>query len=72
MLACSQTEIEQTIRNARLLFEKLAKVLDSPTEETEKYRMNIENLVAAHKAHENITQLKTELASQHLELSKLL
>ena len=31
MLAHCDTAIEQTLRNARLLFEKLDKVLDSPT-----------------------------------------
>ena len=36
MLTYSDTAIEQTLRNARLLFEKLDKILDSPNEATEK------------------------------------
>ena len=49
MLAHSDTAIEQTLRNARLLFEKLDKVLDSPTEATEEYRLDIEKLAKAYK-----------------------
>ena len=41
MLTYTDTEIEQLLRNARLLFEKLDKVLDSPNEYTEEYRVNI-------------------------------
>ena len=72
MLAHSDTEIEQTLRNARLLFEKLDKVLDSPTEATEEYRLNIEKLVEVYKAREDITTLKTDLEHQYAELKKLL
>ena len=72
MLAHSNTAIEQTLRNARLLFEKLDKVLDSPTEATEKYRLSIEDLAKAYKMQEDITVLKADLESQHKELSKLL
>lgn len=72
MLAHSDTEIEQTLRNARLLFEKLDKVLDSPTEATEKYRINIEKLVKVYKAQEDITTLKADLEHQYVELEKLL
>lgn len=72
MLAYNHTEIEQTLRNARLLFEKLAKVLDSPTEATEKYRLSIEQLVEVYKVHGDIIQLRTDLESQYVELSKLL
>ena len=72
MLAHSDTEIEQTLRNARLLFEKLDKVLDSPTEATEEYRLNIEQLVEAYKAREDITTLKTDLEHQYADLEQLL
>ena len=72
MLAHSDTEIEQTLRNARLLFEKLDKVLDSPTETTEKYRIGIEKLVANYKTHDDITALKVDLEHQYAELKKLL
>ena len=65
MLTYTHTEIEQTLRNARLLFEKLDKVLDSPTEATEKYRLSIEQLV-------KVYQFKADLESQYIELSKLL
>jgi hypothetical protein len=72
MLAYTHTEIEQTLRNARLLFEKLAKVLDSHNEATEKYRLSIEKLVEVYKAHGDITELKIDLEFQYIELSKLL
>ena len=72
MLAHSDTEIEQTLRNARLLFEKLDKVLDSPTETTEKYRIGIEKLVEVYKAQEDITALKTNLEYQYADLKQLL
>jgi hypothetical protein len=72
MLAHSDTEIEQTLRNARLLFEKLAKVLDSTTEATENYRISIEQLVAAYKAREDLTAFKRNVEHQYAELSKLL
>ena len=72
MLAHSDTEIEQTLRNARLLFEKLDKVLDSPTKATEKYRINIEKLVDHYKKQEDITTLKTDLEHQYADLKQLL
>lgn len=72
MLTYTHTEIEQTLRNARLLFEKLDKVLDSPTEATEKYRLSIEQLVKVYQMHGDITQFKADLESQYIELSKLL
>ncbi|MEY2833986.1 MAG: hypothetical protein RLZZ574_3245 [Cyanobacteriota bacterium] len=72
MLTYTHTEIEQTLRNARLLFEKLDKVLDSPTEATEKYRLSIEQLVKVYQMHGDITQFKADLESQSIELSKLL
>ena len=72
MLAYSNTEIEQTLRNARLLFEKLDKVLDSPTEATEKYRLSVERLAEAYKVQEDITALKADVESQYVELNKLL
>lgn len=71
MLAHSNTEIEQTLRNARLLFEKLDKVLDAPTEATEKYRLNIEQLAEAYKAKEDITTLKAKIELQYVELNEL-
>ena len=72
MLAHCDTKIEQTLRNARLLFEKLNKVLDSPTEATEKYRLNVERLAEAYKMQEDITALKADVESQYVELNKLL
>lgn len=72
MLTYTHTEIEQTLRNARLLFEKLDKVLDSPTEATEKYRLSIEQLVKVYQMHGDITQFQADLESQYIELSKLL
>ena len=72
MLAHADTEIEQTLRNARLLFEKLDKVLDSPTDATETYRMGIEQLVEAYKMQEDIALLKADLESQYGKLKKLL
>lgn len=72
MLAYTQTEIEQTLRNARLLFEKLDKVLDLPTEATERYRLSIEQLVKVYQMHGDITQFQADLESQYIELSKLL
>ena len=71
MLAHSNTEIEQTLRNARLLFEKLDKVLDSPTTVTETYRVCVEKLVEAYKTHQDITSLKADVDSQYAELKKL-
>ena len=72
MLAHCDTAIEQTLRNARLLFEKLDKVLDSPTEATEKYRLSIERLAEAYKMQEEITELQADVESQYIELNKLL
>ena len=72
MLAFSNTEIEQTLRDARLLFEKLDKVLSSPTEATEKYRKSIERLAQAYNDKNDITQLKTDVEQQYAELNKLL
>ena len=72
MLAHSDTAIEQNLRNARLLFEKLDKVLDSPTEATEKYRLDIEKLAETYKTGQDITTLKNKIESQYAELEKLL
>ena len=73
MLAYADTEIEQTLRNARLLFEQLDKVLDSPTEATEKYRESIEQLVETFKAGNNdISTLKADVERQYNELERLL
>ena len=72
MLTYSDTAIEQTLRDARLLFEKLNKVLYSPNEATEKYRLNIEQLVKTYRAREDINTLKTEIEKQYDELKKLL
>lgn len=72
MLAHSDTEIEQTLRNARLLFEKLDKVLDSPTTATEAYRASIERLVEAYTMNNDITSLKADVDRQHLKLKKLI
>ena len=72
MLTYSDTEIEQTLRHARLLFEKLDKVLDSPNEATEEYRLNIEKLVKTYKAREDINALKAEIEKQYDELKELL
>lgn len=68
MLAYTDTEIEQTLRNARLLFEKLDKVLDSPNEATEKYRLGIEDLVEIYKQQGDIRDLKAEVENMYEEL----
>ena len=72
MLAYSDTNIEQILRNARLLFEKLDIVLDSSNEATESYRQNIEKLVEQYKNKRDITELKTEIETQYTELYQLL
>ena len=72
MLTYSDTEIEQTLRNARLLFEKLDKVLDSPNEATEKYRLDIEKLVEIYKQQGNIEDFKAEIERQYCELKQLI
>lgn len=72
MLAHSDTEIEQTLRNARLLFEKLDKVLDSPTTATETYRVSIERLVEAYTMNDDLTSLKADVDRQYAELKKLI
>ena len=72
MLAYSDTEIEQTLRNARLLFEKLDKVLDAPTETTEAYRLKIENLVEIYKQQGDIRDLKNEVEARYQQLQKLI
>lgn len=72
MLAFTDTEIEQTLRNARLLFEQLDKVLECPTEATEKYRLNIEELVKVYREQNSITTLKRNIERQYEELNKLL
>lgn len=72
MLAHTDTEIEQTLRNARLLFEKLDKVLDSPTNATETYRIGIEKLVDVYKMQGDITLLKADIERQYAEFKKLL
>ena len=71
MLAYSDTEIEQTLRNARLLFEKLDKVLDTPTKATEAYRLKIENLVEIYKQQDDIQDLKSEVETLYEQLHKL-
>ena len=70
MLAYTDTEIEQTLRDARLLFEKLDKVLDSPNEATEKYRLRIENLVETYKQQSDIQNIKNEVENMYEELKK--
>jgi RNase P subunit RPR2 len=72
MLAYTDTEIERILRNARLLFEKLDRVLDSPNDATETYRMSIEKLVDFYKIQKNITSLKADIERQYTELQKLL
>ena len=72
MLAYSDTEIEQTLRNARLLFEKLDEVLDAPTEATEAYRLKIENMVEIYKQQDNIDDLKAEVENMYEQLKKLI
>ena len=71
MLTYAGTDIEQLLRNARLLFEKLDKVLDSPTEATESYRLNIEKLVESYKMCDDINPLKAQIENQHFELSQI-
>lgn len=71
MLAYSNTEIEQLLRDARLLFEKLDKILDAPTEATENYRLNIENLTESYRNNKDISLLKAEIERQYFELKKL-
>ena len=71
MLSYRGTEIEQLLRDARLLFEKLDKVLDSPSEATESYRLKIEELVENYQ--ENATsELKEQIQTEYAELTKLL
>ena len=72
MLAYVDSEIEQTLRNARLLFEKLDKVLDSPNEATEKYRLKIEDLAETYKQNDEIGNLKSEVESIYERLNKLI
>ena len=71
MLAYSNTEIEQLLRDARLLFEKLDRVLDKPTTETEDYRLAIERIVNLFDKKEDISALKTEISDRYQELRKL-
>ena len=71
MLTYTDTAIEQTLRNARLLFEKLDKVLESPTEATEKYRLSVERLAEAYKMQEDITALIADVERQYVDLNKL-
>ena len=72
MLTYPNTNIEQLLRDARLLFEKLSKILDSPTEATKNYRLNIEKLVESYQAQEDITLLQAKIEAQYSELAKLL
>ena len=72
MLAYSNTEIEQILRDARLLFEKLDKVLNAPTKTTEAYRLKIENLVEIYKQQDNIQNLKAEVEALYEQLQKLI
>ena len=71
MLAYADTEIEQLLRNSRLLFEKLDKVLDAPNKATETYRLEIEELVEVYQTQGNIKMLQAKLQRQYLELQKL-
>ena len=72
MLAYRDTEIEQLLRDARLLFEKLNKVLDRPTPKTEAYRIAIEQIVELFNNKEDISALKIEITLQYRELEKLI
>ena len=72
MLTYRNTEIEQLLRDARLLFERLDKVLESPNDDTEAYRLKIEKLVESFAQHQDISLLKTELQSQYSKLNNLL
>ena len=71
MLTYTDTEIEPLLRNARLLFEKLDKVLDAPTEATENYRLNIEKLTESYRIRNDIKLLKADIEQQHFQLKKL-
>ena len=71
MLAYVNTEIEQLLRDARLLFEKLDRVLDKPTAETEDYRLAIEQIVDLFGKKEDISVLKTEISDRYQKLNKL-
>ena len=72
MLAYSNTEIEQLLREARLLFEKLDRVLDAPTAETENYRLAIEQIVNLFEQKKDISALKAEISDRNCELQKLI
>jgi len=72
MLAYSNTEIEQTLRDARLLFEKLDRVLAEPTEATEAYRLKIEALAEVYKQQGDIQDLKTEVEDMYAKLIQLI
>ena len=72
MLAYADTEIEQILREARLLFEKLDRVLDSPNEATEAYRLNIEKLVDGYSTHSDLALLKADIESQYAQLNSLI
>ena len=72
MLAYTDTEIEQTLRNARLLFEKLDKVLDSPNKATEEYRLKIEDLVEVYKRQGKIDNLRVEIENLYAQLKDLI
>ena len=72
MLAYNDTEIEQTLRDARLLFERLDKVLATPNELTEKYRLKIEELVEIYKQQNDFAEITAEVENMYAELSKLI
>ena len=72
MLAYRDTEIEQLLRDARLLFEKLDRVLDTPNTETENYRIAIEQMVDSFENKEDISALKTEISDRYLKLQELI
>ena len=72
MLAYSNTEIEQLLREARLLFEKLERVLDAPTAETESYRLAIEQIVNLFEQKKDISALKAEISDRNRQLKKLI
>jgi len=71
MLTYRNTEIEQLLRDARLLFEKLDKVLDAPTAQTEDYRIALEQTVELFKNKEDILAWKTEISDLYRKLQKL-
>lgn len=72
MLAYSNTEIEQYLRDARLLFEELDQVLDAPTPETNAYRCDIEMMVNEFKNRRDISRLKSKITDRYWKLENQL